>query len=69
MKKNSSHYQLHIHQYPLKDCIKSIFVIATFIQGAPIKNNPLEKMLYLAMIVRICAKLSDFVCKYSHNIY
>ena len=39
----------------------------THIQGAPIKNNPIEKCYISATVVRIWAKLSDFVCEYSHN--
>ena len=31
------------------------------LQGAPIKNNPLEKCCNLVMVVWISAKLSDFV--------
>jgi len=39
------------------------------LQDAPIKNNPLEKCCISAIVVRIWAKLSDFVCEYSHNVF
>jgi len=48
----------------------SKIIAETGLQGVPTKNNLLEKMLYIStMVVRIWAKLSDFVCEYSHKIY
>jgi len=40
-----------------------------FAQGAPIKNNPLEKCCNSATVVRIWAKLSDCVHEYSRNLF
>jgi len=41
-----------------------------FLQGAPIKNNPLEKKFcILAMEILISAKLSDFVCELSMMLF
>jgi len=37
------------------------------LRGALIKNNPLEKLLYLTTAVNILAKLSDFIYEYLCN--
>jgi len=41
--------------------------VALYIQGAPTKI-PYKKLCISAMVARISAKLSDFICKYLRNM-
>jgi len=39
------------------------------VQGAPIKNNPLEKMLYFSHGFTDLSQTFRFVCEYLHNVF